>query len=242
MSFWTEAATQPGPTAGICATVILIYGVLKYTSRTQGRLLNIYLAAIWVGSRDSFIPLDCCAHHLNYRFDAFFILGALAVGIVVPYNGDVLKAVWLSAGSGKGTAAASPYVISMENLGISVLPHIVNALILTSIFSAGNTYMYCASRALYSLFLDGHAPRILSYCTSKGVPIYCFAIVMLFSFLSFLQAHSGSAVVLTWLVDLVWERPGIDGYEDANTEPPLGFWEEMIHIFGFPKKKGMSDA
>lgn len=26
MSFWTEAATQPGPTAGICATVILIYG------------------------------------------------------------------------------------------------------------------------------------------------------------------------------------------------------------------------
>ncbi|CAI6090809.1 unnamed protein product [Clonostachys chloroleuca] len=43
-------------------------------------------------------------------------------------------------------------------------------------------------------------------------------------------------------VDLVWERPGIDGYEDANTVPPLGFWQEMIHIFGFPKKKGISDA
>lgn len=126
-----------------------------------------YISMVAAEAKHPSVYLKTAFITVNYRFDAFFILGALAVGIVVPYNDDVLKAVWLSAGSGKGTAAASPYVIAMENLGISVLPHIVNALILTSIFSAGNTYMYCASRALYSLFLDGRAPRILSYCTSK---------------------------------------------------------------------------
>lgn len=30
----------------------------------------------------------------------------------------------------------------MQNMGISVLPHITNALLVTSIFSAGNTYVY----------------------------------------------------------------------------------------------------
>lgn len=74
-----------------------------------------------------------------WRFGIFFILGALCVGIVVPYNDATLNAV-LNGGS-TGTAAASPYVIAMHNMGISVLPDITNALLVTSIFSAGNTYV-----------------------------------------------------------------------------------------------------
>lgn len=62
-------------------------------------------------------------------------------------------------GSGAAGAAASPYVIGAVNLGITVFPSVVNAyvlcvcwvcvmltlcrLLLTSIFSAGNTYTYC---------------------------------------------------------------------------------------------------
>lgn len=121
-----------------------------------------------------------------YRFCIFFVIGALAVGIVVPYNHPTLVELYYGGGGG-GTAAASPYVIAMETLGIGVLPHIVNALILTSIFSAGNTYTYCATRALYSLALEGRAPRFLRYCNKRGTPVYCFYIVMLFPLLSFLQ-------------------------------------------------------
>lgn len=86
---------------------------------------------------------------------------------------------------------------------IDILPHIVNALMLTSIFSAGNTYTYCATRSLYSLALEGRAPRILRKTTAKGVPIYCFCVVMLFPLLSFLQVGSGSAKVLTWLINIM---------------------------------------
>ena len=43
----------------------------------------------------------------------------------------------------------------MVRLGIPVLPSIVNALIATSIFSAGNAYMFGTSRSLYSLALQG---------------------------------------------------------------------------------------
>lgn len=60
-----------------------------------------------------------------FRFGIFFIGGALAVGIVCPSRIQQLYDIVI-AGEGNG-AAASPYVIAMNNLGISVFPDIVNA-------------------------------------------------------------------------------------------------------------------
>lgn len=74
---------------------------------------------------------------------------------------------------------------------------------LTSIFSAGNTYTYAATRSLYGLALEGRAPKILRKTTGSGVPIYAFLVVMCFPFLSFLQLSNGSNEVLTWLVNLI---------------------------------------
>jgi yeast amino acid transporter len=101
-----------------------------------------------------------------WRFGLFFILGALCVGIVVPWNDPTLQAIL--SGEGRAGAAASPYVIAMSNMGIGGLPHVVNALLITSIFSAGNTYTYCATRTLYSLALEGRAPKILTKTLKNG--------------------------------------------------------------------------
>lgn len=131
------------------------------------------------------------------------ILGALCVGIVIPYNDPTLVAILSGKSSGGGTAAASPYVIAMKNLGVDGLPHLVNALLCTSIFSAGNTYTYCATRTLYGMALEGRAPKALRYCTKNGVPLFALLVVMIFPCLSFLQLGSGSAIVLTWLIDLI---------------------------------------
>jgi amino acid transporter len=134
------------------------------------------------------------------RFGIFFIGGALAVGIVCASNDKTLTAIFAGTAAGSGTASASPYVIAMQNLKINGLPHLVNALLVTSIFSAGNTYTYAATRSLYGLALEGRAPKFLRYCTKSGVPVFCFAVVMCFPCLSYLQLGSGSAVVLNWFV------------------------------------------
>ncbi|KPM40327.1 General amino acid permease AGP2 [Neonectria ditissima] len=275
LSFWNESITDPGPTAGICAAVIICYAALNILAvrgygeaefwLSGGKVILIlilfcftfitmvggnpqkdaygfrywktpgsfaewnhvgdlgrfegFLAALWsagftvVGpeyismvaaeAQRPSIYIRAAFKTVYYRFCFFFIVGSLAVGIVVPWNDPTLVAIYRDAVVGGGTAAASPYVIAMENLGIGVLPHIVNALMLTSIFSAGNTYTYCATRSLYSLALEGRAPRFLRKCTSKGVPIYCFCVVMLFPFLSFLQLSNSSAKVLTWLINIM---------------------------------------
>ena len=135
-----------------------------------------------------------------YRLTAFFVLGSLAVGINVPYNDQELQDAFKKGLPG---AAASPYVVAMDRLRIRVLPDIVNAMILASAFSAGNSYVYCASRSLFGLALEGKAPRFLTRCTRNGVPIYCVAVVLAISLLSFLQVSTSAAVVLQWFVNLV---------------------------------------
>lgn len=161
-----------------------------------------YISMVAAEAKRPSVYIKAAFKTVYFRFCIFFIVGALAVGIVVPYNHPTLVEIYFGSGGG-GTAAASPYVIAMEEFGISVLPHIVNALILTSIFSAGNTYTYCATRTLYSLALEGRAPRFLRYCNRSGVPIYCFCVTMLFPLLSFLQLSNSSAKVLSWLINIV---------------------------------------
>ncbi|KAI4625335.1 uncharacterized protein J4E87_005182 [Alternaria ethzedia] len=135
-----------------------------------------------------------------YRLTTFFVLGSLAVGINVPYNDPELIAAFRD---GKPGAAASPYVIAMNRLRIEGLPHVVNAGVLASAFSAGNSYVYCASRSLFGLALEGKAPKFLTKCTKQGVPFYCVFFVLLIALLSFLQLSENSAVVLNWFVSLV---------------------------------------
>lgn len=135
-----------------------------------------------------------------YRLTTFFVLGSLAVGILVPYNDAEMAAAF---STGKPGAAASPYVVAMNRLQIRVLPDIVNAMVLTAAFSAGNSYVYCASRSLYGLALEGKAPKLFIRCTRKGVPVYCVLAVLAIALLSFLQVSNDAAVVLQWFVSLV---------------------------------------
>ncbi|BFZ55523.1 proteinral amino acid permease agp2 [Savitreella phatthalungensis] len=134
------------------------------------------------------------------RLVAFFILGSLAVGIIVPFNDPHLLHAIKSHQPG---AARSPYVIALQNFGVPVLPHIINAAVLLSAFSAGNSYVFCASRTLYGLALERKAPRILTKCSKRGVPYWSVSIVLAIALLSFLSVNKNSNVVLNWFVSLI---------------------------------------
>jgi len=132
-----------------------------------------------------------------YRILIFYILGILMIGMLVAYNDKDLLLL-----QGNNTAAESPFVIAINRAGIKVLPHIVNGAIFTSAFSAGNSFLFCSSRVLYGLALRGQAPKILTYCTKKGLPLYAVLTASAFSFLSFMSVSSGSNKVFTWFVNL----------------------------------------
>lgn len=133
-----------------------------------------------------------------YRLSLFYIGGALSVSVLIAYNDPE----YLRLTSDSSNAASSPYVVAMKNLHINVLPHIVNALILTSAFSAGNSYTYCSSRALYGLAKKGFVPRFFSRCTKNGVPLYCVGVSVCFSMLSLMQLGESGTKALSYMVSL----------------------------------------
>lgn len=101
-------------------------------------------------------------------------------------------------------AASSPWVIAIKTAGIKVLPSIVNAAIITSAWSAGNTYLYIAARTLRGIALNGQAPRILARTNKQGVPIYAVLCSAPLGLLGFLSIGSGGAPqAFDWLVSLI---------------------------------------
>ncbi|TDL23707.1 general amino acid permease 1 [Rickenella mellea] len=130
-----------------------------------------------------------------YRILIFYILGTLITGMLVPYNDDALL-------TDTGNAAQSPYVIAMTRAGIKVLPSVINAAIFTSAFSAGNSFLFCASRVLYGLAIRRQAPTIFAKCTQNGLPIVAVLTTSCFAFLSFMNVKATSETVFNWFVSL----------------------------------------
>ncbi|KAF5097524.1 hypothetical protein D0Z00_002356 [Geotrichum galactomycetum] len=130
-----------------------------------------------------------------WRLLFFYILGSLVIGVIVSSNNSMLM-------SGSGDASASPFVIGIKNAGIPVLNHIINAAILTSAWSAGNSFLFAGSRTLFSLAKEGEAPAIFKYCNRWGVPVYSVLATSAIALLAFLNVSSSSANVFTWFTNL----------------------------------------
>ncbi|KAL8655628.1 MAG: hypothetical protein Q9226_002978 [Calogaya cf. arnoldii] len=139
------------------------------------------------------------ARRFIYRLLVFYILGTLVISVIVASDDDLLLQ---GVESGKSNAGASPFVIGIKRAGIRTLDHIINAVILTSAWSAGNSFMFAGSRSLYSLALNGQAPRTFRTCNRHGVPYMCVGATSLLACLVYLSVSSGSAIVFQWFVNL----------------------------------------
>ncbi|KAF2134085.1 histidine permease [Dothidotthia symphoricarpi CBS 119687] len=139
--------------------------------------------------------LPIAARRYIYRLVIFYIGSVLAIGVICPSNDPAIT-------SGEKGAGASPFVVGIKNAGIPVLDSIINAGIIISAWSSGNSFLFLSSRSLYSLALSGHAPKIFKTCSKSGVPYWAVACSSLFAALAYLNVGSDSAVVFNWFVNL----------------------------------------
>ncbi|PGH05019.1 hypothetical protein AJ79_06906 [Helicocarpus griseus UAMH5409] len=179
-----------------------------------------------------------------YRLLFFYIFGALAIGVICPSNLKALE-------DGGYGAASSPFVLGIKHAGIPVLDSIINAAILLSAWSSGNSYLYMSSRSLYSLAVAGNAPSIFKTCNRYGLPYVALAASAMFSLLSYLSVANDSSTVFKWLVSLTntsgfisWtcccivyfrfraatDLQGVDRPYKSVLQP----WGARVGIVGFP--------
>ena len=133
-----------------------------------------------------------------WRIAIFYVLSILLIGMCVSSaDPGLLSAIQ----SGAPGVAASPFVIAIKNGGIKGLPHVINAVVLTSAWSAGNSFFYSSTRVLYATALDGKAPRFLTF-EKFGVPYACVAVTAALSCLVYLNVGSSSSEVFFWISNL----------------------------------------
>jgi amino acid transporter len=118
------------------------------------------------------------------------------VGLLVPSNDANLL-------HSTGNAAQSPFVIAATNAGVKVVPSIINFVVLTSAWSAGNSGLLGGSRTLYGMAREGHAPKILLRVNRMGIPYVAVGFISLFICLGYMTLSSGASTVFSWLQDLV---------------------------------------
>ncbi|KAJ5819545.1 hypothetical protein N7474_005136 [Penicillium riverlandense] len=130
-----------------------------------------------------------------WRIMIFYIGTMFFIGILIPYNDKHLL------GSNSKTAS-SPLTIALTEAGILPAANLINALIVVSVISAGNSSLYVASRTLLFMSRNGKAPRFIGRTNRRGVPWVALIFSNLFSCIVFLSQGSSAGKVYSALITL----------------------------------------
>ncbi|KAF8840422.1 general amino acid permease 1 [Paxillus ammoniavirescens] len=134
-----------------------------------------------------------------YRILVFYIGGILIAGLIVPSNDPGLLKPF--SDPTQANVTESPFVIAMRHASIKTVPSVVNAGLVTSAFSAANSFSFAASRILQALAAKGQAPSIFKK-TYNDTPIASVLFTCSFGLLSFMGLSHGAGTVFRWLVNL----------------------------------------
>ena len=130
-----------------------------------------------------------------WRIVIFYILALLIIGIDIPYNMPGLKSK---------NAAVSPFTLVFKQLGSRGAASFMNAVVISSATSAGNHSLYAGTRVLYSMAVNGQAPKFLATVSkSSRVPWVALLFTASVSGLCFGSSYIGAGELWSWLQNLV---------------------------------------
>lgn len=107
----------------------------------------------------------------------------------------------------------SPFVLIFQSLNSHGVANVLNFVVLVAAISVYNSCIYCNSRMLHGLAMQGNAPRVLQRVNRRGIPVYAAgvsasitAICVLINYLmpgkafQFLMMLVVAALVVNWLM------------------------------------------
>ncbi|CAP71686.1 uncharacterized protein PODANS_6_6450 [Podospora anserina S mat+] len=218
VKFWTGDGLNPAAvilpfialTGGIGMAFVRVFGEVEFVFALLKILLVVFLIVLGLVINLGGVPgtgvigfrywrdpeaIPRAVKRVFARIVIFYGLAVFVVGLLVPSNDERLK------GSGD-TVAQSPFVLAAAAAGIKGIPSLVNAIVITSAWSAANQSLLAGTRVLYGLALKGQAPKIFLRTTSWGTPYMCVLLFTVFMFLSFLSLSENAISVFWWLVML----------------------------------------
>ncbi|WP_430539997.1 amino acid permease [Neobacillus drentensis] len=178
-------------------------GFLFALSLVIGAYQGVELIGITAGeAKDPQKTLTKATQSIIWRILIFYI-GAIFV-IVTVYPWNQLHSI------------GSPFVATFAKLGITAAAGIINFVVITSAMSGCNSGIYSAGRMLYTLGVNGQAPKIFTKLSSNGVPLLStlgvligLAVGIILSYIApknlFVYVYSASVLpgMIPWFVILI---------------------------------------
>ncbi|AVK62121.1 gamma-aminobutyrate permease [Lactobacillus sp. CBA3605] len=125
-----------------------------------------------------------------WRILLFYILAIFVIAAIIPYTSKDLL------GSSASDIAISPFTLVFKRAGLAAAASLMNAVILTSVLSAANSGMYASTRMLYSLSLQGYAPKTFGRTNRHGIPMMALLGTAFVGLLTFLSSLSGGRIYI----------------------------------------------
>jgi lysine-specific permease len=121
-----------------------------------------------------------------WRILIFYVGTIIVVGALIPYT--------------EAGVDISPFTMVFQKAGIASAASLMNAVILTSVLSCGNSGMYASTRMLYAMAKEGKAPKWLGKVNLRGVPVNSLITTTVVASLCFLTGLYAETTVYIWLI------------------------------------------
>ncbi|KAL2211247.1 hypothetical protein CC79DRAFT_1328663 [Sarocladium strictum] len=171
-----------GGFASVFVTASFAYGGTESIAITAGETMNPTK------------NLPRVVKNVFWRILLFYILSVLLIGLNVPYT---------YPGLSDGDSQTSPFTIVFQMTGAHAAGSVINAVILTSVLSAGNHALFAGTRLLYTLAMEDHAPRFFGKLNKNKVPWVAVLATGFVAGLCFGSSFIGAGQLWTWLQNLV---------------------------------------
>ncbi|KAM0492705.1 hypothetical protein ACHAP8_009723 [Fusarium lateritium] len=186
--YWRNPGAFKNGFKGFCS--VLVTSAFSFT----GTELIGLAAAETANPRKS---LPTAIKQVFWRIMIFYLVALLLVGLLVPSDDKRLV-----GGDNVADATASPFVIAIEKAGTSLLPGIMNAIILIAVISVGNSAVFGSSRTLAALAEQSHAPQIFAYVDRQGRPLMAILFASCIGVLAFLADVNSHDAIFNWLLSI----------------------------------------
>jgi AAT family amino acid transporter len=192
-NLWKHGGFFTGGWSGFFFALSLVIGAYQ----------GVELIGITAGeAKDPQKTLTKATQSIIWRILIFYI-GAIFV-IVTVYPWNQLHSI------------GSPFVATFAKLGVTAAAGIINFVVLTSAMSGCNSGIYSAGRMLYTLGVNGQAPKVFTKLSSNGVPLLStigvligLAVGIILSYIApkniFVYVYSASVLpgMIPWFVILI---------------------------------------
>lgn len=171
------------------------------TKRVFFRVLIFYIIASFVVSLNLYAGDP---RLLRYRSHAHGSDTEYYNVLIAHLGGDKCSNEYNSAlFAGYANGSQSPWIVALQTVGVCNGSGVVNAILVFFAVTCGTSQIYVSSRTVYSMSLQGKAPKFLSLCNRFGTPYAAVLFLSLFGLLAFFCVSETATQVFQYLSSFV---------------------------------------